>query len=179
MMRSYKPRSLRTLVGWRHYLRGKDAVGLQPLLTCWRNGFYSDKSRYYDFDRYAPELYLPDSGRWPRSQAQVLYNARCEDKVAFFLQMRAIGGPTPEVVAENAEGRLIYYTQPEDFETLLDLRGELVIKPRSGGQGKGVQSSAPATPTAACSRVSSPRPRWCSIPTVRRSTRPRSTPSGC
>ena len=57
--------------------------------------------------------------------------------------MKAIGAPTPEVVAENVNGRLIYYAEPHDFDALLEARGELVIKPRGGKKGGGVRIVRP------------------------------------
>jgi hypothetical protein len=124
---------------WRNYLYGKDAVGLGPLLFCWRHGFYPDRARTCDFKTYGPEHYLPDVVTRPKDAADCAYAGLCDDKVGFFLQMRAIGAPTPEVVAENVGGRVIFYSQPEDYEALLAERGELVIKPRDGMQGVGVR----------------------------------------
>jgi len=143
MHRRYRPRSLRTVLRWRHYLRGEKAVGLEPLLTCWRNNLHSDKAYYYDFERYCPELYYRDDHAWPRSQEGATYNGRSDDKVAFYLQLKAIGAPTPEVVAENVDGRMIYYAEPHDLDALLEARGELVIKPRGGSKGSGVRIVRP------------------------------------
>ena len=74
------------------------------------------------------------------------YAGRCDDKVGFFLQMRAIGAPTPEVVAENVGGRLIFYAKPEDYDAILAERGALVVKPRDGMRGVGVRIVAPGDP---------------------------------
>jgi Sugar-transfer associated ATP-grasp len=142
MSRSYAPRSLRSLRLWRGYLRGPNAVGLGPLLTCWRHGFYPDRAITYDFAAWRPDAYLPDGASRPKANPDTAYAARCDDKVSFFLQMRAIGGPTPEVVAENVGGRLIMYA-PGDYESLLAERGALVIKPRGGMKGGGVRIVGP------------------------------------
>jgi Sugar-transfer associated ATP-grasp len=149
MSRSYAPRSLRSLRMWKNYLSGKDAVGLGPLLFCWRHGFYPDRALTYDFKTHGPERYLPDGVERPKDAADRAYAARCGDKVNFFLQMRAIGAPTPEVVAENVGGRLIFYSQPGDYEALLAERGELVIKPRDGAHGSGVRIVRPGDPDRA------------------------------
>jgi len=143
MPRAYSPRSFRTVLNWRHYLRGENVVGIEPLLTCWRNNLHSDKVYYYDFARYSPDLYYRDGHAWPRSQEGATYNGRCDDKVAFYLQLKAIGAPTPEVVAENVDGRVIFYAEPHDLDALLEERGELVIKPRGGKAGGGVRMVRP------------------------------------
>ena len=46
MSRRHGPRSLWTVMRWPHYLRGEKAVGLEALLTCWRNNLYPDKVYY-------------------------------------------------------------------------------------------------------------------------------------
>ena len=143
MPRRYGPRSLHTVLRWRHYLKGEKAVGLEPLLNCWRNNLHSDKVYYYDFKQFRPELFYRDDHPWPRSQEGATCNGRCDDKVAFYLQLKAIGAPTPEVVAENVEGRMIYYAEPHDLDALLEARGELVIKPRGGKAGNGVRIVRP------------------------------------
>jgi hypothetical protein len=143
MSRAYAPRSLRALRLWPRYLYGKEAAGLGRLLTCWKHRFYPDRAFIYDFETWRPEQYLPDAVHRAPDVTDAGYGARTDDKVIFFLQMRAIGAPTPEVVAENVGGRLIYYAAPADYDALLAARGELVVKPRNGMQGSGVRIVRP------------------------------------
>jgi hypothetical protein len=143
MSRGYAPRSLRSLRKWPRHLYGKEAAGLGRLMTCWRHRLYPDRAFVYDFETWRPDQYLPDGVRRAPDVADASYGHRTDDKVVFFLQMRAIGAPTPEVVAENVGGRLIFYAAPHDYEALLAGRGELVIKPRNGMQGGGVRIVKP------------------------------------
>jgi hypothetical protein len=143
MARSYAPRSWRTLRSWKDYLVGEDAVSLGQLMQCWRNGFYPDKARSFDFRTYSPTDYLPDGVGFPSDSPSASYRGRCADKVAFYFQLRGLGARTPEVFAENAAGRLILFTDCDDYEALLEARGELVIKPREGRGGTGVRIVRP------------------------------------
>ena len=143
MARSYAPRSWRTLLTWNRYLRGKDAIGFEQLKQCWQNGFYPEKARSFDFRTYSPRDYVPDGVGFPNDCPDAAYRGRCADKVAFYFQLRALGASTPEVVAENAAGRLIFFTDCDDYEALLAARGELVVKPREGHGGKGVRIVRP------------------------------------
>jgi hypothetical protein len=146
MSRSYAPRSLRSLRKWPQHLYGREAAGLGRLITCWRHGLYPDRAFIYDFETWRPEQYLPDGVKRAQDVTDARYSHRTDDKVVFFLQMRALGAPTPEVVAENVDGRLICYAEPRDYQALLAARGELVIKPRNGMQGSGVRIVAPDDP---------------------------------
>lgn len=78
-----------------------------------------------------------------RTTARTRPTAGGAPKVAFYFQLRALGANTPEVVAENAAGRLIFFTDCDDYEALLAARGELVVKPREGHGGKGVRIVRP------------------------------------
>ena len=75
--------------------------------------------------------------------------------------MGAIGAPTPPVLAENAGGRLILYTdEADDFGTLLAAHGELVVKPRGNvGGGVGVRIVRPgdADPAPRPGEIATPR----------------------
>lgn len=140
MARTYHPRSFHTLLLWRKLLRGENGVGMQRLVHCWRHGFYPDKALTYDFATYPVEEYFPDRIRGSQHDTDSLYASCSEDKITFFLYMTMIGANTPQVLVENAGGRLIHYAGAEgDLDAILDAHGELVIKPRSGRGGQGVR----------------------------------------
>ena len=71
----------------------------------------------YDFERFRPEDYYPD--RHEGSPGETVGPGErecCRDKLFFSLIVRAIGGNTPPVLAENVGGRPILYTdEAADF----------------------------------------------------------------
>ncbi|MFO1209915.1 MAG: sugar-transfer associated ATP-grasp domain-containing protein [Amaricoccus sp.] len=129
------------------YLRGKfPDITAEQFRFCRRHGFYPDRAREYDFERYRPEDYFPDSSAGsPGRTIEPGDWECCRDKLFFALLMGAIGASTPPVLAENVNGRIIIYTdEAADFETLLRARGELVVKPRGNvGGGVGVRIVRP------------------------------------
>ena len=113
------PRSPRIFLG---YLLGRyPGVAPQQFRYCLRHGFYPERALEYDFVTHRPEDFFPDSTAGsPGRTIEPGEIECCRDKLFFALLMRAIGAPTPPVLAENAGGRLILYTdEADDFETLL------------------------------------------------------------
>ena len=128
-----------------------------------RHGFYPERALEYDFSTYRPEDYFPDSSAGsPGRTIEPGEIECCRDKLFFALLMGAIGATTPPVLAENAGGRLIFYTdEADDFETLLAAHGELVVKPRGNvGGGVGVRIVRPGDPDPA------PRPGEIATPRI-------------
>ncbi len=140
--------------------KGRFLLGLRPILNflrghyrgvtwaqfrlCQRHGLNPNRTLDYDFDRFRPEDFVPDTitpGGFDPGTA-----AWCDDKVVFSLFMHKVGGNSPEVVAEHAGGRLILHGDAPDFAALLAHHGELVIKPRDGKSGRGVRLVRPGDP---------------------------------
>lgn len=137
---AYRPRSLRAIVNWRRYMFGPYRASLADLFYCWRNSFYPARSREYDLATYSADSFFPDRIEGSPGGFDPLYCACSQDKVTFALYMKALNAPTPEVLAEMAGDRMIFYgNAAETLETLLLRHGDLVIKPRTGFGGAGVR----------------------------------------
>ena len=147
-----------------NYLLGKyPGVTPEQFRYCRSHGFYPERALEYDFASFRPEDYFPDtSAGLPERTIEIDAVECCRDKLFFALLMGAIGANSPPVLAENAGGRLIFYTdEAKDFDTLLRAHGALVVKPRGNvGGGVGVRVVRPDDPDPA------PRPGEIATPRI-------------
>jgi hypothetical protein len=116
-----------------HALRRRDGVPLRKRLACWRHGFFADKAVMYDFDRLGYAPYLSDYERHVRTNRINDVGYVLGDKFVAYHVLRGIGAPTPELYATVGSA------DAATVEALAREHGALILKPRSGSGGVGVQ----------------------------------------
>jgi Sugar-transfer associated ATP-grasp len=145
-----RARRLRRIAGDYYYvLKNEKRVSSNPpalwkRLSTLRHGFFSEKTRYYDFGKYNPSLFISDAQRNPtRRKINGEYNLLMGNKIVFE-RILPNGIMTPKNYAFLDSGRL--RTLSDDWQeiNLDDLirerngREKLVLKPVQGSCGRGV-----------------------------------------
>src|SRR5262249_49109883 len=101
-------RPIKPLLGQAALLLGyKYEIPLSKLVAAWIHGFYGDKAILYDFGRHTYDSYVSDFARHTRT-ARINRDRGyiLNDKFVFFCVLNALGVPTPQIFAEQSQGKL-------------------------------------------------------------------------
>ena len=148
--RLFDPREGRVVRELRSALANRHEIPLSRQIAAWRHGFYAETIRLYDLETYGLDAYVSDFER-----ATTLSNMNdrkylLDDKVVTYLYLSAVGVPTPTLHGFAQDGRIVWLGEPPEggLAGLLERRGRLVVKSRSGSGGNGfalLQRSAGST----------------------------------
>ena len=128
-----------------------------------RAGFVPSSHMVYGLDHNDPEQYLSDRERHFTWMINVPASGLLNDKVAFFLLMRHVGAPAPEIRAVIRAGRFCPLDAAREIDSVARLRAYLdanervVVKPIRGAGGRNVTIIESATRTY---RVNLREERW-------------------
>ena len=137
--RVFDPRRGRLVVEARTALANRHVVPLRRQVAAWRHGFYAETTRMYDFDTYGFDAYISDYERATTLASMNESRYLLDDKVVTYLYLSQVGVPTPKVYGFVHEGTVVWLGEEPDggLEGLLERRGTLVVKSRSGSGGSG------------------------------------------
>jgi Sugar-transfer associated ATP-grasp len=134
------PRQGRLVREARTALANRHVVPLRRQLAAWRHGFYAETTRLYDFDRYDFDDYISDYARATTLASMNENRYLLDDKVVTYLYLSRVGLPTPTVHGFVRDGRIVWLASEPPaggLDGLLERRGALVLKSRSGSGGSG------------------------------------------
>ena len=138
--RVFDPRQGRLVREVRTALANRHVVPLRRQLAAWRHGFYAETTRMYDFDTYGFDAYVSDYERVTTLASLNRNNYILDDKVVTYLFLHEVGLPTPTVHGFVHEGKVVWLREEPPrggLDGLLERRGRLVVKSRSGSGGTG------------------------------------------
>ncbi len=138
--RLFNPRQGRLVREARTALANRHIVPLRRQLAAWRHGFYAETTRMYDFDTYGFDAYVSDYERATTLASLNENNYILDDKAVTFLFLHRVGVPTPTVHGLVHNGKVVWFSEeppPGGLDGLLERRGRLVVKSRSGSNGSG------------------------------------------
>lgn len=109
-------------------------------VALWRKGFYAASAQLYDLDGCSAADYVSDLERAVRLGRLNAYPHVLDDKLVFALYLRRFGAPTPAVHAVVHDGVVTPLATGlgDDLRTLVRAAGRVVVKPRLGSGGQGV-----------------------------------------
>jgi len=134
------PRAGRLVREARTALANRHVVPLRRQVAAWRHGFYADSARVYDFDRYGFGSYVSDYERATKLASMNENRYLLDDKVVTYLYLHQMGVPTPTVHGIVHGGDVVWLGAAPPaggLAGLLEERGKLVVKSRSGSGGSG------------------------------------------